>query len=374
LSQQFRNYCLYDDDFWSVVSSEDFGTPPSSPQFTAGCFCIDADSGDEGGCHDLEDMFAFDLEKIEDGDDLEDLFSFDLDEVATALRRGAGLEELQDLIEKSMATNLESITARSTLPSLAEPSALMAGDISGRMTPGWMTPTASDSAEVAAQHGHAQQEMEGLSDRLTEAMAAPARRRRSSMLQSRLVSQAVGGACARHRQSLATAAAQEFRKQVKIAGEDGNKEEVAAAVRECALKAHRQHRQSILQAAEVVELAAHCKNFGETSAPEQLVPSEVTMQLQMIQQAVEGARRRHRQSIVRTVRSTVQVPEEPKSSLQGEFCTRERIGECADARNALREGCGEDSSSHNEPKTFLCIEAGMRIHRHSTGSADRGGA
>lgn len=320
LSRQFLSYCMCDDDddFWSIPStnSETFSTPPSSASFNLGS----SDSEGEGGRRyridtqaatddlTLEEMFSFDLERIDthDGLELEDLFSFDLDKIAAALRRGDGLEQLQEVIEESMSANLELRTANPGLPSLAdaEPSPLMAGDLSGRMTPEQTTPNKSPKmADLAEQR-------EGLTKRLS-ATPTPTRRRRSSTVQSTL-SAAVDAACVRNRKSLANAAAQEYRAQVESASKKVNTEKLSATVQDCVIKAHKQRRHSLIQAAEVVELASLREESGmcEEWGAEDLSAQQLTTQLQLVQQAIERARKHHRQSIAKALHSS------PKEAVQ----------------------------------------------------------
>lgn len=314
LSRDFLSYCLCDDDddFWSAPShvSETFNTPEEA----AGFFCLDGDDSDTegGGLCDaqeltLEQMFSFDLEQFDnhDGSDLEDLFSFNLEEVAAALRRGDGLDQLQEIIAKSMTAHLDPMA---TLPlSLAEPSLLMAGDLSGRMTPGRMTPKSTDSGEFGDLSPCTSPALEGLAKRLSESptpcrgSAAVEGRRRCSMVQSRM-SIVVTEACARSKESLVNAAAQECRMQAETTGKQVDMEEVTVAARECVIKSHRQRRQSLLQAAEVVELAAVCEESGHSEewGADHLTPSQLTMQLQLVQEAIEGARQRHRQSMAQS--------------------------------------------------------------------------
>jgi len=315
LSRDFLSYCLCedDDDFWSAPShvSETFNTPDEA----AGFFCLDendSEAEDGGGLCDaqeltLEQMFSFDLEQFDnqDSSDLEDLFRFDLEEVAAALRRGDGLDQLQEIITKSMTAHLDPMA---TLPvSLGEPSLLMAGDLSGRMTPGRMTPKSTDSGEVGDLSACTSPVLEGLAKRLSESptpcrvSAAVEGRRRCSMMQSRL-SIVVTEACARSKESLVSAAAQECRMQAETTGKQADMEELTVAARECVIKSHRQRRQSLLQAAEVVELAAVCEETGHSEewGADHLTPSQLTMQLQLVQEAIEGARQRHRQSMAQS--------------------------------------------------------------------------
>jgi len=357
LSRQFLTACLADgdsdNDFWSVCSDSDesFASLPSSPRKAAFFFCMTGDSDSECGDADsaqglnLEDMFRFSAQDFQDdddvGQDLEDIFSFDLDKVADALRRGASLEELQDVIEEAMAANIEAIIVEpSQLHSITEPiddlSPMMAGD---------MTPQMSDDLAGRMTHPLAAATLAGYSSspaafagRLADKLAAsPACRRRSSVGQCRRLSVAMKEACMMHSQSLAKAAAQEL----NALGEDENKVEVAAEIRQCVLSSHRQRRQSIMKAAEVLELAGVAGDSDEDSAgKERLTSSEVTAQLQLVQQAYEGARSRHRQSIAQAVKQVA----EPKNILADaqheqsvRDSARDRVAQAIAAQYAARQ-------------------------------------
>merc|ERR1719199_2168565 len=209
------------------------------------------------------------------------------------------MQELQDVIVEAMAEQFEAAHAQP--PSISELSPLMAGDLSGRMTPpmaadlaGRMTPPmATDLAErmtppnsAAAAAGRTSPLTELSRCLEQELSASPARRRRSSVMQCRRLSVAVNEVCSLHSQNLAKAAAHEL----KATTGDGNAEEVAAEIRQCVLSSHRRQRQSILQAAEVLEAAGIGEDSDEeSSVKERLTSSEVTAQLQFVQKAVEGA-------------------------------------------------------------------------------------
>jgi len=114
------------------------------------------------------------------------------------------------------------------------------------------------------------------------------------MLQSQL-SMAVADACKLHRQSLVSAATLECRAHMQTADKSSDVEDVKVAVRKCAIKSHHQHRQSILQAAEVIELAKIREETGalEDWGAKNLTPAQLADQLQMVQQAIQGAWQHH---------------------------------------------------------------------------------
>jgi sensor c-di-GMP phosphodiesterase-like protein len=142
----------------------------------------------------------------------------------------------------------------------------------------------------------------------------------------------VDEACAQHRQTLATAAAEEhraIRAQAETTG--SSMKEVTSAVRECVTKSHQQHRQSLLQAAEIVELASLRDKSGvsEDWGAAHLTPAQLTAQLQLVQQAIQGARQSHRKSIIQAM-PTLQLP---KGNAQGDMESQQsdRKTECVRA-------------------------------------------
>lgn len=388
LSQAFLSACLTngdsDSDFFSVCCSEEgFESLPSSPRVGAARYCFSDSEGDDD-CNDptadgssLEEMFKFEDFSFEaEGQDLEDMYefdNFDLVKVAAALNRGATAEELVNVIEQSMADELEASTAEADqLPEELgshECSPLMAGDLSGRMTPpsfevgfsplmagdlaGRMTPPntiCKDPADAAAWAGRTPEcspvKLEGLADRLAAVVtASPARGRRASAVQSRRLTVAVKEACTRHRQSLTQAAAQELMQAQQAAAtvKDGNVNEVAAEIRHVVCSADRQRRRSIMKAAEVLEVAGFGEDSGEDSAGgECLVPSEVTAKLQLVQEAVAKARQRHRQSISHAVRSMGNVREEEQE--EDTDSVRARVARTIAAAYARHEHNGGDQN------------------------------
>lgn len=339
LSKEFLSYCLChdDDDFWSAPShdSECFGTAPSASPADSGFFCLDnsdSDAGGDGGCGaqelSLEEMFSFDLQQMDDEDSLElmEIFSFDLEKVADALTRGDALEQLQEVIEKLMATSLEPENDQSIHAEVPELSSLMAGDLSGRMTPGRMTPTGIDSPEAPELVACANLQ-ESLAKRISEA-PTPSRHSkvqtssRHNQLQRRM-SVAVDEACAQNQQNLAAVAAQECQAQAESSG---CTKKVTSAVRECVMKSHQRHRQSLIQAAEIVELASLRDQSGVSDewGAEHLTPAQLTTQLQLVQQAIQGAWQNHRQSIAQSLRSPTEAPEVPKTRSCGHDATAYR--------------------------------------------------
>lgn len=383
LSQSFLRVCLAendsDSDFFSLCGSEgDYESLPSTPRKPAVCFSMsdsedDFDAGTPG--QSLEDMFKFSLEDFDESQDIEELFSFDSEKVAEAYRRGAGMEEIVEIINQCQAANLEALT----MPSAAQPativgnslmdlSPLMAGDISGRMTPptfatGQMTPP--DTVEAAVLAGRTP-EHQAVVNRLSEFTGSARKGRRSSMVQCRRLSVAVEEHCARHRQSLAQAATREIARS----GEEG--EEVKAEMRKVVLSAHRRCRQSISQAALVLEAAGVGEDSDDESSSS--APPEVVAKLQFMQEAVETARIRHRQSISQAVRSIADVNAEPRQAsdlkvgwphADAAVCARvEKSIAAACSRKEERDGKNGCKTMHRLvalAKTRASV-AGRRVH------------
>jgi hypothetical protein len=145
--------------------------------------------------------------------------------------------------------------------------------------------------------------------------------------------------CARadHRRSLAKAMVAELAPM--------ESQEVLQAAKHCAKSSIRQHRLSLMQAADVLEAAG----FGgeqddEFPSQECTSPSQVKAQLQLVQKAVDGARRQHRQSIAFAVRNLTEENRISQSPMTGS--SRDRVAQIIGT--ALREeqcvSDGRDSS------------------------------
>jgi hypothetical protein len=276
-------------------------------------------------------LFDFNFDKDFD-QSLEDVFSFDLDKVADAVRRGVDKEELQQIIEESMAASFEAAIAEHAvqLPDLDEVSPLMAGDLAGRMTPP-STAACDLAGRMTPPNGTAVQshQPQNFANCLVDALANPGMRRRSSIgtiATSRRLSVAMQAACTKHRQSLMKVAeleAQKIQEADHAGKDDGGK--VTAEIRNCVLKADRRRRQSILKAAEVLEVAGLGKDSDDEAPGASLTNSEVSVQLQVVQEAVELAQKRHRQSISFAIRNVEQLREETADVGNGELTARERI-------------------------------------------------
>jgi len=323
----------------SVLGSEDFESTPSSPCREAACFRY-ADSDSEAGGSAtsglaLEDMFRFNPEDVDwDGDALEDVYSFDPDKVAAALRDGADFGDLVNVIADSMAENLDSLVSEHFDPSpecmdedlsgrMTPGRMTPAGDLAGRMTPGRMTPaldlcmtpgrmTPLGTEEAAVVAGHTPQVLEGVASKVADLLSSPARQRRSlvcgspakprrsSMVQIRpRLSMAVEQAYSKHGSSLAKAAARELGSlQETIPDEDAELKGVTADIQHQVYKSCCRKRMSLIKAAEVLEVAGIDEDSDEGNHEGEGISAAVTEKLKFVQEAVDAARRRHRESMV----------------------------------------------------------------------------
>mmetsp|Transcript_17850 Transcript_17850/g.39135 ORF Transcript_17850/g.39135 Transcript_17850/m.39135 type:complete len:477 (-) Transcript_17850:82-1512(-) len=262
----------------------------------------------------------------DDGQDLQDMFAFDHDRVAEALRRGAGLKELTDLIEEAMADALgnrlqvlEADSDTSARPSMTTPrtsfvaQGLKLGEqllctppppeVRASPSGGQCTPQMAAELEDRMTPPALDAKLRGVNDsaRAFEHQAtlpSPARRRCPP---SRPSMQA---------ETAATASAQPPRCSepaaqtvVERAG-SLSRSEVVARLRQSMPVASRRQRLSIAKAAEVLEDASGAAS--DAASPLVEAGADVEEQLRVVQQAIECARRRHRRSIVSAVRRVSQ--------------------------------------------------------------------
>lgn len=363
LSSQFRDACFNDGDSdyvsASSVCGDDFMSLQNSPLHI--CYA-DSDSecqsspGREGRRWSIDNLYNFSnrlrdrLDSEDDDDegafsDINDQYEFDPAKVAALLKQrpGVTLEELTDEIGKAMeeatVAKLANVPAFAASPiDMAEPSPMMAGDLSGRMTPPSMSGDLSGRMTPLDLAGrmtppHAAQPLvteAEITNALTKHMAGASagKRRRSSLAHCRRLSVAVDDACKKHRESLVTAASQEL----SILGSEADvaqevpediwrvQRQKEKEIQRCMEASHRQRRQSLLKAAEVLQEAG----VGEDSKVD-LSEEEVTAQLQLVQKAVEGARKRHRQSI-RLAVSNVAKDRDQVETASGSSRTQVRSG------------------------------------------------
>jgi hypothetical protein len=299
------------------------------------------------------------------------MFSFDLEKIAEALKRGVGQEELQNIIEAEMASSLENMMAESSQVSLSDPSPLMAGDLSGRMTPP-LGESSQHDATAAALAGRMtppttsgnEQGTPSAAELANRLGAVSAKHRRSSMLQNRRISMALQCACAEHEDSLAKAMVKELGATTEC-----DRQEVAQVMRQCVMNSRRQHRQSLMKAVDVLEAAGLGEEFDQESPNDEHSSSQVKSQLQFVQQAVDVARRRHRQSIVQAVHNRTGqhagklhgVSDSPMSGL-----SRERVQQIIDAAYA-REQSEARGSRRKGP-----VQQGTLLALMSTRTSQKG--
>merc|ERR1740139_1810913 len=287
---------------------------------------VDSDSGSD---------FASSSEEEPDGDSLEALFAFDLDKVAEALKTGADVQELTNLIEESMGDTLgEVIEGRldaadeleeEDADSDAEGRVEDAGDAGvGQPSPagacfelsGLMTPELREGEDALVV------EPEQLVSQVHEALPEEVRCRRASAgaLQRRLSVRLVDAVqeASRQRRKSVMLACEDAR--ARRLGEDFAEEDRAAAIEEMrrlVSKDARNHMKSLLKAAEVLEVAgiglndeapeAPAEECKETEVADKRRPAvdtlgtQISDKLQLLQDAMKDARRRHRQSIAQAV-------------------------------------------------------------------------
>lgn len=357
-----------EDGFLSAHSgSDDFQSLPSTPSSSQEAegrhfFALDGGSDDEpeddGGLeriYGLLGQFHVQREALSDSDtgsgpssadsarawDVEELFDFDLHTVAEALQRGANALELTEVIEASMAAALESRLAPAAVATPAAASGrctpVLAGSISTRMTPvGSGRATPSPRAGPPEGPGSPRE----LAARLE---AAALRARRTSALRPQLA-EALGAAAKVLRRRTKAIVAKVEATRLTAGKHEDQASRAAARLRRSVATAGRCRRQSLLRAAEVLELAA-----GQLEQPEQLPEVEsavegslheavsdgldfglpagpmenrgsrmscsgqhdrqqLVKQLFVVQKAVEGAWRTHRQSIAYAVEQAASDP------------------------------------------------------------------
>lgn len=340
------------DGFLSVCSSEGFrsmsnsprspGTRSSSARRRSRVFFDmhsnseqSSEAGDEPGDAAVEPMFRCNgmepflahigEDSDEDGDageELEALFRFDLELVAEALRRGAGVEELAQVIEESMSNALES-RLESMLPEAfgeileaKQPSAMLmpftaAGKQDDEVHGGGATPSMCSnlSGRMTPQEGEGQGEEFGspaatpdeLVAHVHEALTSPSNRRASASAQRRLSTKLVDAFSeeSKSRRENVTRACLEGRVSL-----GGGRKFSELELRQYVTRDARLHRMSFLKAAEVLETAGvdvEGSDFGVKARAAAGVETIVGDQLRRVKDAVEAARRRHRQSVVQAV-------------------------------------------------------------------------
>jgi len=300
--------CLHDgvgeEEYWSAsdgFESLSEGSAKNSPnsRFRIPLFY---DSEEETEGDSLQDMFEFDLQRLEGGgnqnifsdeeedgeleEDIDEMYAFDLQIVAKALQEGADKSQLQDIIESEMQKKLEEKLAKDAT-GIEQPSQGAVHDMPlPQDVAGLMTPPDGNQADISE---------------LAERLKPVAARRRSSIAQHPELLQAVGAARAVHRKSVVQAAAAAAS---ELQPGDMSK------VRQSIAATCRNRRASLIKAAEVLEAA------GVTSS------AEVSQQLKMVHRAVEGARRKYRQSLAAAVEAAEAASVEAAEAASVEVCEK----------------------------------------------------
>jgi len=319
----------------SASSKDDFESVPDSPRSgLSASTCSDSMRGIFYAMHtdsdeDVEDSDAGEAAKLEftmfdedsdedDNEDLNDVFSFDLERVAELLKNGVDKEELSKAIEEMLGENLESRLAAvgttivvepppsAPCPSLEQCRSLGLPGVEGRgsgvATPslpgtlsGLMTPAVLTEDDVSPVPSAAE-----ISARVYQVFSdIPEQRRRSSAMQHSRLAEAVNEATEERRQSLERAC-RDF-----CTAKPNPRRLSSEAVRRFVVNDCKRHRQSLLRAAEVLEVAGigtEASRPQEDSATIQVkAEAAISQQLRLVQGAMKAARRRHRQCVAKVV-------------------------------------------------------------------------
>jgi len=290
--------------------------------------------------------------------DIEDEFDFDPDRVAEAIRRGAGEQELTEVIQEAMAGALEErltgnlLVSNDALPIAvtsgtrlmipgAEPNndacegsvSRVTGELGGLMTPTAPSGSETPSADAATSQGEAALDQEELQLRLEKAVAA----RRCSSFVPRLsklpqLADAVRAENAKHRRSFVQAAA-------LVENADLGKEPVRN-VRRSLASARTIRRQSLLKAAAIIETAAVS---DEPEATSTTALQDIDKQLRLVHRAMLSARKGHRLSVVKAVDLAAQGHPRAKKTMEPLPCqrlTHDRVLQAVSAAYARHKALG----------------------------------
>eukprot|EP00928_Gymnodinium_smaydae_P057715 TRINITY_DN40931_c0_g1_i1.p1 TRINITY_DN40931_c0_g1~~TRINITY_DN40931_c0_g1_i1.p1 ORF type:complete len:563 (-),score=91.74 TRINITY_DN40931_c0_g1_i1:235-1896(-) len=236
----------------------------------------------------------------DDNADLEDMFDFDPARLAELVNKGAGLSELTDHLQDAYANAFEQRLDLQTVNEGAQDddnnriSITATADICQLMTPDEVTPVASPTGTRGARVA------ESLADcaaKLTRGSQCTENlKRRSISIQQR--------PSVVHRRLSAVKAIESFGRQSLAAAENATVEEktmIEAAVSDAVRRASLRHRRSVTMAAEVLEEAAEASNVPLDTWSEDQIDSKV----ELIQDAMDEAYKRHTRSIVSAVHNVV---------------------------------------------------------------------
>lgn len=300
LSQVMLNVGSPDDGSSQPESDCDTGntSPPCSPQ--PRCQQFDMFGSSDCGSSDMGE---------DDKDELERVFDFDQDAIARLLQQGASQDALEEAVFSSMQDKFRGRRQIETQKAIVNDisSLLISDACTTEAASPKMTPVTSPALTPrGATHCD-----------LSQVVSPGFRARRSSMIMSNpRLSMAIDRL--EHEQSQRLAAEQDILEQ-QLASATGNPGHSSISLVEVqAAKVQKQRRKSLLQAAEVMGILAPCADVA------------LQEQISKLQLAVEGARRRHRQSLAH-VEATQEHNdpamrgEEPKQSV------RERLDTLATA-------------------------------------------
>lgn len=272
-------------------------SPPCSPQPL--CQQFNMFGGSDCGSSDMGE---------DDKDELEHVFEFDKDAIARLLQQGVS----QDILEEAVFSSMQEQFRGRPQIETSEIAQAMVSNISGLMTSGAGMPEATSpnmtpvtSPTLTPRGARDCEPSQGL------------RARRSSMIMSNSrLSMAMDRL--EHEQSKRLAAEQHILRQ-QLASTTGSPDDGSIDLVEAqAAKVQTQRRKSLLQAAEVVGILAPRDEVA------------LQQQIRKLQLAVEGARRRHRQSLAQV--EAMQEHSEP--AMHGETpkpSVRERLDKLAAA-------------------------------------------
>jgi len=258
-------------------------------------------------------MFSMDMnaedpdsEADDDGDDLEDMFDFDPTRVAELMNKGAQVEEITEHLQTAYADALErrlgmhadeeqageTATENENCCDDAERPQLEMGDLDALMTPEFVTPitTPKGSAEKPAGECVAARARASLDD---TCRSTQDRSRRSIAVQQR--------PSAAHRGSAAIKAMEAFGRRSIAQAQGEDKALLESAVQDAVRRASVRHRRSVTKAVEVLEEAADALDVPFDKMSEEQMDSKV----ELIQEAMDEAYRRHRRNITDAVGDAV---------------------------------------------------------------------
>lgn len=363
------NFCI-DDDFWSCTTS-DSEKSLGSPQCQTFELCDQSvseysEQRDDG----IEKMFSFSnikslLDSAEDEEDeLEGMYSFDQEKIAAILQQALSSnainqEELEDLIAESMQESFLTRVRPSSLVlgDLDHGESSMPGTLSARMTPGRGTPetgspkmTPTASPRMTPRSGVGQLNFTSSCKDLTGMSPL--------ILSNKRLSLALESACASHKQELEAAGSslkEQLAKSPSRWAEDSDSKDMAELVGLETSRLYKQRRRSLLQAAQVIGMAA--VQDEDSAHGGQSPDAGLAERLNMVHQAVEGARRKHRASIAKAI--AMQGLEE-KAASPTVLSLRERLDRLAAAWVQREEARRKQTAE--QPKSRHALE-GKKYHQ-----------